>query len=134
MMADIGILELCGYLTAIGGAVTALFGIVRWCANLVAMKVEESEKAMRVVTDNLVQATKVVTDNLAQATKAATDNLAHKLANIATKVDALDHQRDADIERIVKLETHFLNAEKWQERIEKQLDRITEALQHRDRG
>lgn len=122
-MGDMGILEMCGILAAIGGGLSLPIGFARWCGGLVAKKVEDCERA-----------TKVVMDNLAQATKAATDNLAHKLANVATKVDALDHQRDADIERIVKLESNLLNLEKGQERIEKALDRLTEALQHRDRG
>lgn len=44
--------------------------------------------------------------------------LAHKLNNERMRVNALESFRNADIERIVKLETNLHNIEKGQERIE----------------
>lgn len=50
----------------------------------------------------------------------------HSHKNLKTEVQALDHMREKDVERIVKLETNLASLEKGQDRIEKRLDGMAE--------
>lgn len=103
-MADIGVLEACGILAAVSAGLGGPIAIVKWCAAFVTEKVTESEKQTKLVID-------------AQG---------HKLANVATRVDAIERLRVSDVERIVKLESNLVNLEKGQERIEHALEKMKE--------
>ena len=50
----------------------------------------------------------------------------HKLNNERTRTDQLERSRQADVERIVRLETNFHAIEKGQERIEHAIDQMKE--------
>ena len=101
-MGDVGILQICGVLAALGTGLAMPVAIIRWCGSFVAEKVSESEKALRVTIDNQ----------------------GHKIANVTTRVDAMERLRSSDVERIVKLETNLSNLEKGQERIEHALEKM----------
>jgi len=50
----------------------------------------------------------------------------HSHKNLKMEVQALDHMREKDVERIIKLETNLASLEKGQERIEKRLDTMAD--------
>lgn len=99
---DIGVLELCGIGAALSAGIGGPIAIIQWCAGFVSEKVTESEKA----------------------TKANLDTQSHKLNSVATRVEAIERARVADVERIVKLEPNLSNLAKGQDRIEHALEKM----------
>lgn len=55
----------------------------------------------------------------------------HRIANDRARVDALDRDRQKDVERIVKVETQLNSIEKGQERIEHSLEKMSVDLGNR---
>mgnify|MGYP001617450287 CR=1 FL=1 len=101
-MADIGVLELCGFAAAISAGVAGPIAAIKWCASFVTEKVSDAEKGLKVLID-------------AQG---------HKLNNHSSRLDGIERLRSNDVERIVKLETNLNNLEKGQERIEHALEKM----------
>lgn len=101
-MGEIGVLQLCGILAAISAGLGGPIAVVKWCAGYVDGKVSDAEKGFKV----------------------ALDTQGHKLANVSTRVDAIERLRVSDVERIVKLESNLMSLEKGQERIEHALEKM----------
>lgn len=101
-MSDVGINALATFLGPILVAIGALWGAIKWGGDMVEKRITNLDTKLGVTMGN-------------------TD---HKLRNTITRVDALEHVRASDVERIVKLETNLANLEKGQERIEHQLDKM----------
>jgi len=68
------------------------------------------------------------------AMKRDMEAMGHKLANERQRIDALDRDRQKDVERIVKLETQLHSIEKGQERIEHALEKMAADLGNRIDG
>lgn len=68
------------------------------------------------------------------AIKRELEGMGHKLANERQRIDALDRDRQKDVERIVKLETQLHSIEKGQERIEHALEKMAADLGNRIDG
>jgi len=99
---DIGVLELCGIGAALSAGLGAPVAVVRWCANFVAARIADSERALKLTIDGQ----------------------GHKLVNVATRMDSIEREHQKHIERTVRLETNLQNLEKGQERIEHQLEKM----------
>lgn len=99
---DIGVMEIAGIVITLSSAVAVPIAVVRWCANFVSGEVEESEAR----------------------TKATLEDHRHRIGNVVQRVDAIERLRVTDVERLVKLETNYLNLERGQLRIEHQLEKM----------
>lgn len=101
-MSDIGLNAMATFLGPIIVAIGGLWGVIKWGGDMVEKRITNLDSKIGVTTGNIE----------------------HKVRNTITRVDALEHVRASDVERIVKLETNLANLEKGQERIEHQLDKM----------
>jgi hypothetical protein len=114
MMADIGILQIATLLATLGGGFAIPFGI-KWCGGFVEGKILESEKTAKIAFEASEKSNKVVFDAYS-----------HKVNNTIMRVEGIEREQRANVERIVKLESGFMSLEKGQERIEHALEKQSE--------
>ncbi|WP_336869497.1 hypothetical protein [Sphingomonas sanguinis] len=59
------------------------------------------------------------------------DDLKHQIKNQTARIDAVEHLRTADVERIVKLESAVQAIDKAMERVERGQDKLTDIVNDR---
>jgi len=59
------------------------------------------------------------------------DDLKHSLKNQTSRIDAIEHLRTADVERIVKLESAVQSFDKAIERVERGQDKLSDMINDR---
>jgi len=60
-----------------------------------------------------------------------TADLAHRVKNQASRIDALEHHRTSDIERVVKLEAAVQSFDRAIERVERGQEKLSDTLNDR---
>lgn len=108
-MTDIGIYALAAYLGPILAMIAGLFACFKWGGDQIAKQI--------VILETKIGLT--------------TGNLDHKVRNTISRVDALEHIRQSDVERIVKLETALQGVERSMERLEKGQDKLSDTINDR---
>lgn len=109
--------EFAGAIVLIGGAVAYLYGVLKWGVGIMDAKVNDAASDW---------STSLKTE--ADAIKADIVTVKHKLNNVATRTDAIEHQRISDAERTAKMEVHIENLSQGQGRVETTLAEILREL------
>lgn len=99
---DMGILEACGILAALSAGLGGPIAVVKWVGGAIDRRVADTEGKL----NNRI------------------DNQAHKIANHASRLDAIEREHQKHIERTVRLETNLQNLEKGVLRIEHTLEKM----------
>lgn len=107
-MSDIGIQALVAFFVPLGTAVAMLFAAAKWGGDAI---------------------TKRISDHHAANVKPQIEAVDHRSRNHGTRLDAIEHLRTTDIERIVKLEAAVTGFERSIERIEKGQEKLAENMQ-----
>ena len=108
-MTDVGISALATWLGPIIIVGTAVFGSFKWGSGMIDKSVGDLETKIGLTTGNLD----------------------YKVRNTISRVDALEHIRQSDVERIVKLETALQGVERSMERLEKGQDKLSDTINDR---
>jgi hypothetical protein len=108
-MTDVGISALATWLGPIILVGSAVFASFKWGGGMIDKSVGDLETKVGLTTGNLD----------------------YKVRNTITRVDALEHVRASDIERIVKLETALQSVERSMERLEKGQDKLEDTINDR---
>ncbi|PTW45582.1 hypothetical protein C8J25_107267 [Sphingomonas faeni] len=129
---DIGVLEMCGAIAAIGTAVGMPLAVVRWCGAYVSGRVnEEAQDRAAAIThlDNSITAAAVTTTGkISDLDSRIAQTIGHKVNNHASRLDALERARQSDIERIVKVESSIAAIDKSLERVEHGQEKLAETM------
>ena len=107
--------------------------VVEWAAALGTISAACGIIVRAVTKDvvNSVQAVGEKHDAYAKAAGEKYEDLKHALKNQTARIDAIEHLRTSDVERIVKLESAVQSFDKAIERVERGQDKLTDMITDR---